>query len=164
MDTAIRMTWIAAGLFLLLAIVSGIGEVLGWWDLMGEIGMGTGATMTVVLTLIAALSSAGRGQVTNLGRDVRSVDENVRSVGENVRSVDENVRSVDENVRSVDENVQSVDQNVKINGEKLDFIGKALAGEEGVLRELDRIELELDAQTGVLSRQLTVLEMVRDRL
>lgn len=136
MDTAIRLTWVAAGFFMLLAIVSAIGEILGWWNLIGEIGMGIGGTASVILTLIAVLSSAGRGQVAGLGQDVRSVDENVRSV----------------------------DRNVEKNGEKLDFVGKALAGEEGVLRELDRIELELDAQTGVLHEQLTVLEMVRDRL
>lgn len=150
MDTAIRLTWVAAGLFMLLAIVSAIGGSLGWWDLIGEIGMGIGGTVSIVLALIAVLSSAGRGQVMGLGQDVRSVDENVRSL--------------DANVRSVDANVRSVDQNVEMNGEKLDLIGKALAGEGGVLRELDRIELELDAQTGVLNQQLTVLETVRDRL
>lgn len=157
MDTAIRLCWLTAAFFLLVAIFSGIGEILGWWNLIGEIGMSVGATMSILVTLVAVVLTAGRQQVTVVGQDVRSVNENVLSVNENVLSVDENMHSLNDNILSVNENVQE-------NGTRLERIAEHIAGEDGMLRELDAIQLELDAQTGVLADQLTVLGEVRDRL
>lgn len=164
MDTAIRLCWLTAAFFLLVAIVSGIGEVLGWWNLIGEIGMSVGSTMSVLVTLVAVVLTSGRQQVTLVGEDVRSVNENVLSVNDNVLSLNENVLSVNEGMHSLNDNVVSVDENVQENGARLERIAEHIAGEDGMLRELDAIELELDAQTGVLADQLTVLGEVRDHL
>ncbi len=150
MDTAIRLTWLTAAFFLLVAIVSGIGELLGWWNLPGELGMSIGATMSIATTLLALVLTAGRRQVETLDAGLRSVDRNVTSVFQEVRSVDDTVHSVEGHVET--------------NGDRLSQVVEAVAGEDGMLRELDAIELELDAQTGVLREQLEVLGDVRDRL
>lgn len=47
---------------------------------------------------------------------------------------------------------------------QLDAIEDAIAGDEGMIRELDRIELQLDAQTGALGEQTQLLGQIRDRL
>lgn len=65
---------------------------------------------------------------------------------------------------AVSESVQSVDGNVQGNGEPLARIEEALVGEDGVVHELDVIQVELDRQTGDLGEQLTVLGDIRDQI
>lgn len=136
MDTALRLTWFTAALFFLIFLVSLIGELLGWWDLIGEIGMGVGAGVSILLTLIGVLAGAGRQQVDAVGDDLRSVGQDVRSVGNAVEG----------------------------NGQTLDRIEAAIVGEDGMVQELDVIQVELDEQTGVLGEQLAVLGEIRDRI
>lgn len=145
-DTFLALTWLTALFFFLVAVVSAIGEILGWWDLIGEIGMGVGTTVSVLVTLIAVGASAGREQVDNVGQDVRSVGGEVRSVGQDVRSLGQEVGSVGNDV-------QEVHSAVEANGEILVSVDSKL----DKLDDLDRVQLELDRQTGVL-------EDIRDAL
>lgn len=70
-DTALPLAWFTAAFFFLIAVVSAIGELLGWWDLIGEIGMSVGTTISVLVTLMAVLLSADREQVGTAGEAVR---------------------------------------------------------------------------------------------
>lgn len=88
MDTALRLTWLTAGLFFLLFLVSLIGELLGWWNLIGEIGMGVGAAVSILLTLIGVLAGAGRQQVDAVGDDVRGVRYAVLANGVRLQKLD----------------------------------------------------------------------------
>lgn len=138
-ETAIRVGWAVTALGLLIFVVSALGEYLGWWDLVGEVGMLVGTVLSIVVGFGTWFSGAGRRQLSGVGREVRSV-------GDDVRSVDENVQSVGENVRGVHDAVLA-------NGVKLEKLDK-----------LDVIQAELDEQTGVLDRQLAVLSEMRDRM
>ncbi len=111
MDTVIRIGWTVTALAFLVTVVSIVGEVLGWWGFVGEVGATAGSTVTVLVGLATLLASAGRQQVAG------------------------------------------VRQAVEANGDQLEK-----------LDELDRVQAELDAQTGVLDRQVEVLEQIRDRV
>lgn len=130
-ETAIRVGWWLTLVGVLIFIVSALGAYLGWWDLVGEVGMLIGTVLSIVLGVGTWLTSATTGQLSGVGEDVRSVGQDVRSVGENVQDVHEAVLA---------------------NGIKLDK-----------LDELDVIQAELDAQTGVLGEQLAVLRELRDQ-
>lgn len=124
-DTVSRLFWGGALFFLLIAIVSAVGEILGWWDLVGELGITIGGLASLVLASLGTLWSASRTQATQ-------IHDAVASNGRTLSSVDLNLASVD---RKLD---------------KLD--------------DLDVVQAKLDAQTGVLGVQLSVLEQIRDRL
>jgi hypothetical protein len=63
MDTVIRIGWVVTGLAFLVTVVSILGELLGWWGFLGEVGATAGSTVTVLVGLTTLLASAGRGQV-----------------------------------------------------------------------------------------------------
>lgn len=130
-ETATRLIWLMAALSFLLAIVSGIGEYLGWWDLVGELGMTIGGVAGVVLTAIGIASTASRRQVANVqGAVVRN--------GRTLASMDAKLEVVEDALVASDD--------------------------EGRVSKLDVVEAELDRQTGVLDRQLSVLGEIRDAL
>lgn len=133
-ETALRLAWITAALSFLVAVVSAIGELLGWWDLVGELGIGFGTTVTLILTVLAAFFSAGRQQVAEVGQAVQDHGEMLEANGETLVA----------------------------NGETLGDVHRAIAGQDGMLDELDVIQLELDTQTGVLRQQLDVLDRIQE--
>jgi hypothetical protein len=106
-----RLFLLGAVLGLLIAALGIVGEVLGWWNDIGEVLVTTGTLASVVLGLGFGLANASRRQV-----------EGVREA-------------------------------VEGNGDKLDGVHEAIAGENGVVHELDVVQAELDAQTGVLQEQ-----------
>lgn len=152
-DTFLTITWLTAVFFFLVAVVSGIGEVLGWWDLVGEIGMSVGATLSVLATLVGIGAAAGREQVDELGDEVSSVGRDVQSVGRDVRSVGEGLRSVGSEVQSVGSEVQSVGSHVQDVHSAVEKSGAILVSVDSKLDDLDdldKVQLQLDKQTGVL--------------
>lgn len=112
-----------------------VGELLGWWNDVGEIliQVGTGAGAFGGLATVVVGSSSG---------EVRAVHEAVEDNGETLHSVDGKLDSADGKLDSVDG--------------KLDRLEK--------LDDLDVIQTELDTQTGALDRQIQVLGEIRDRL
>lgn len=86
-ETAIRVGWAVTALGLLIFVVSALGEYLGWWDLVGEVGMLVGTVLSIVVGFGTWFSGAGRRQLSGVGREVQSVGDDVRSVDENVRGV-----------------------------------------------------------------------------
>lgn len=141
-ETATRLIWLMAALSFLLAIVSGIGEYLGWWDLVGEIGMTIGGTAGLLLTGVGIFTAASRDQVRTVHEGVQTVHETVLENGEKLGSMDGKLDKL----------------------EKLDVIEEALVAEDGEASKLDVVQVELDRQTGVLDRQLAVLGEIRDAL
>lgn len=110
-ETATRIGWIVAALLFLLAAVSFAGELLGWWNELGELGMTVGTLGGLVVAVATYQHGADRSQV-------KGIHEAVEDNGETLSSLD----------------------------------GKAdlQLGKLAQLDELDRIQLELDKQTGVL--------------
>lgn len=131
-----RVFLLEAVLGLLVAALGVVGELLGWWNDVGEVLVTTGTLASVVLGLGFGLANASRRQVTG-------VREAVEDNGEALSDVHRAVHG---------------------NGDKLDAVHEAIAGEDGVVPELDVIQAELDAQTGVLEEQLKVLSKVEDRI
>lgn len=80
-ETAIRIVWLMAAASFLVAVVSGIGELLGWWDLVGEIGLTVGSTVALLLTATGLLANASRGQVSDVHQNVVAVHGAVRDNG-----------------------------------------------------------------------------------
>lgn len=79
-ETAIRVGWAVTLLGILIFVVSALGEYLGWWDLIGEIGMLVGTVLSIVVGFGTWFSGAGRRQLAEVGEDVQSVGEDVRGV------------------------------------------------------------------------------------
>lgn len=111
METVIRIGWTVTILAFVVTVLSGVGEYLGWWNLVSEVGLTAGSVITVLVGLGTMLATAGRQQVSGVRRAVED------------------------------------------NGAKLDK-----------LDDLDRIQLELDKQTGALDRQVQLLAEIRDGL
>lgn len=127
-----KLLMIGGALLFLLGLV---GELLGWWNDVGELLMQVGT---------------GGGAIGGLAALViGSSSEEVQEVHE---AVEDNGRTLD----SVDDKLDSVDGKL----DKLDSVD----GKLDKLNELDVIQAELDAQTGALDRQIRVLGEIRDRL
>lgn len=101
-----------------IAILAGIGEWRGWWNLLGEIGMTVGTLAGMFLGAAAYLTGSSEGQVDR-------VHEAVVDNGRKLEKLD------------------------KL--DKLDVIEDALIAEDGETSRLDRVQVELDRQTGVLT-------------
>ena len=135
-ETVIRIGWISAALGFLIAIVSGVGEYLGWWDLVGEICMTVGSLLGIIATFSTLSLTAGRGQMA----------------------------AVQETLGSVDETTAANHQLLQANHDLLERQADLQQESSAKLDKLDVIEAELDRQTGVLDRQVEVLEAIRDGL
>lgn len=142
-ETAIRVGWVVTALGILIFVVSALGEYLGWWDLVGEIGMLVGTVSSIVVGFGTWFSGAGRRQLAAVGQEVHAVGSEVRGVRHVVEDNGAKLSSADD---------------------KLDVIQAALVEEDGEASKLDAVQLELDRQTGVLDRQLAVLAEIRDGL
>jgi len=154
-ETVIRIGWISAALGFLIAIVSGVGEYLGWWDLVGEIGMTVGSLLGIIATFSTLSLTAGRGQMA-------AVQETLGSVERTVGSVDKTMANVEETVGSVDETTAANHDLLEANHDLLERQTDLQRASSAKLDKLDVIEAELDRQTGVLDRQVEVLEAIRD--
>lgn len=78
-ETWIRLGWILTGLFFLLAIVSLTGEILGWWNDLGEIGMTIGTIAGLLVGITTLVLGAGRDQATTIRHYVEKNHDLLRS-------------------------------------------------------------------------------------
>lgn len=117
-ETATRLIWLMAAFSFLLAIVSAVGEVLGWWDLVGELGMTIGGVSGLVLTAIGLLSTSSRDQV-------REVHEAVEANGDTLASVDGKLAKLD----TIEDALVAADGRAS----KLDVVEAELDRQTGVL-------------------------------
>lgn len=108
-----------------MALVGVVGEVLGWWNDVGQ-------TLVTVGTIVGAL--AGTVELVS-----GASEGTVEAVREDVGGVREALGSVRAEVGGVREDVGEVHDAVEANGEQL-----------GKLETLDDIQRALDKQTGVL--------------
>lgn len=150
-DTAIRVGWAGALLGVLIFVVSALGEFLGWWDLVGEIGMLVGSLLSIVAGFGTWFSAAGREQLASVGDEVGEVTRGVHGV----RTV---VEANGTRLASVDDKLGSLDKLDKL--DKLDRLDKL----DAIDSDLDEVQLQLDEQTGVLGRQVELLAEIRDGL
>lgn len=150
-DTALRLIWTMAALMFLLAVVSGIGEWRGWWDLAGEIGLTVGGVGSILLTAAGIAYGAGRKQVASVNPGVEAVHVGVQTVRE---AVLDNGRALD----SVDLKLDNLDKLGKL--DELDRLGAM----DEKLDALDVIQVTLSAQSGALDQQVGLLRDIRDAL
>lgn len=139
MDTVLKITWGTAILGWLMVLIGIVGELLGWWNDLGEVIVTIGSILGILLTTGSLLLGAGRKQVGQMDGRLRAVHGAVTDNGRTMTSVDRRLISVDRRLISVD-------------------------GKLDKLESLDVVQAKLDAQTGVLGVQLSVLEQIRDRL
>jgi hypothetical protein len=81
-ETATRVGWILTAMLFLLGVVSIAGELLGWWNDLGEIGALVGTLGSLVVGVATYQHGADRAQV-------KAVHEAVRGNGETLASLDE---------------------------------------------------------------------------
>lgn len=106
------------------------GELLGWWNDLGENLVLSGAIQLALGALLTYLFGASRKQVAVLTAETRS---GFREVNERLGSVDEHLGSMDQRLGSVDQRLGSVDQ-------RLGSIEGKLDEGNGILREIrDRL-------------------------
>lgn len=120
---------------LLLAIVAIVGELLGWWNDVGEI-------LLAIATIVGTLGGVASLIIGSSSEEVRTVHETVQENGATLRSVDGKLDKLD----AIDEDLDKLD--------KLDAIDD----------DLDKVQVQLDTQTGVLGRQVDLLTEIRDRI
>lgn len=80
-ETVERIGWILSAVFFLIAIVSAIGEVLGWWNDVGEVGMTVGTLGGLFLTFTTLMRGAD-------STEVRAVHGAVESNGAKLDKLD----------------------------------------------------------------------------
>lgn len=116
-----------------MVILSLVGEHLGWWNDIGEILLSFGTLLSVLTALVALVMGATRGQVRQASD---AILENNTKLG-----------TIDRKLDTANSRLGTIDG-------KLDKLEK--------LDDLDRVQVELDTQTGVMDRQVQVLEQIRD--
>lgn len=134
-DTAQRILRIGMVISFLVAALGIVGEILGWWNDIGELLTTTGTLGGLILGATSIIGNASRTQVHGVATEVHSVADGVERANETLGET-----------------------NAKL--EKLDTIDAKL----DKLDDLDQVQLELDKQTGVLDRQVGLLTEIRDRL
>lgn len=157
-ETAQRNGFILAGLLFLLAIVSFIGEIRGWWGLFGQIGMLLGTIGGLYVSFLSYIEGADVKQVRAVHQAVLDTSEGVQGTHEAVRDTHEAVRDTHGAVQDTHGAVRDTHEAVQENGRTLMSVDRKLEK----LDELDVIQAQLDTQTGTLDRQLRVLEQIRD--
>lgn len=131
----------------LIAGLAFLGELLGWWNDLGEIAMNAATVSGVVLAIGFGLGNASR-------RQADGIHDTVVDNGGTLGSVDGKLDSVDGRLDSVDGKLDKLDS-VDNKLDKLDSV-------DNKLDDLDRIQLQLDKQTGVLDDQLEVLKDISE--
>lgn len=119
-ETAIRVGWAVTLLGILIFVVSALGEYLGWWDLIGEIGMLVGTVLSIVVGFGTWFSGAGRRQLAEVGEDVQSVGEDVRGVRYAVLANGAKLDKLDE----LDVIQAELDKQTGVLGEQLAVLGE----------------------------------------
>lgn len=74
-DQLIRISWILAAFFFGMAILGAVGEVLGWWNDVGEVLVTVGSLAGLFVTVGVAYYSAGRDQVAAVRETVQDNNE-----------------------------------------------------------------------------------------
>lgn len=121
-ETVIRIGWTTAVLGFLIAIVSAVGEVLGWWDLLGEIGMTIGSLLGVVATFSTLTFTASRGQADRIIAEVGSVQSAVLKNGRQLEQLDK-LERLDVIQLELDRQTGVLDEQLSVLGQIRDGLG-----------------------------------------
>lgn len=135
--TAERILFTGGAIGFLVAILGIVGELLGWWNDVGQ--------LLTTLGSVAGLALTGSGIVLNADRG-------------QAQAILDGQSTTHDQLASMDARLESVDGKLESMGGKLDSVD----GKLDKLDELDVIQAELDRQTGALDRQIEVLEQIRD--
>lgn len=127
-DQLIRVSLILAAFFFGLAILGAVGEVLDWWNDVGEALVTVGSLAGLVLTGVTAYYAAGRSQVS--------------AVRETVQDNNELLEGNNELLQDNNELLQDNNEVLRESNDKLDRLNK--------LEQLDRqVELLQDIREGL---------------
>lgn len=139
-EQLVRFSWILAAIFFAIAIVSFIGEVLGWWNDLGELGMTVGTLAGLGISLGAAYYNAGKTQVAGVHE---TVEDNNGLLEDNNELLEDNNELLGENNEIVAESSAKLDQLDQL--DQLEKLGK-----------LEKLQ--------TLDHQVELLQSIRDRL
>ncbi len=87
-DAVIRVGWILTALGIVIFTVSLVGEILGWWNLAGEVGMWIGALLTIVVGFGTVVTTASRAQVSGIEGHIHAVHTAVVDNGSKLGKLD----------------------------------------------------------------------------
>lgn len=141
-DTAQRIFRVGMVISFLVAALGIVGELLGWWNDVGEVLTTVGTLTGVLLGTFSVFSSASEDQVSDVAAGVAQAN---RTLGR-----------IDEDLDRLDTIDGKLDQLETIDG-KLDTL-------DAIDDDLDKVQVQLDKQTGVLDQQVGLLTEIRDRL
>lgn len=127
-----RILWFLAALGFGMAILGAVGELRGWWNDVGEVLMGVGTLLGVVMAAASVTTGASHEQV-------RAVNEGVGIAHAKLDSMDGKLDKLD-----VIEEALVEDR------------------DDGRVSKLDVVQAELNAQTGALKHQVRILEDIRE--
>lgn len=119
--------------FFAMALVGFVGELLGWWNDVGEVLMGVGTAGGALLGGATLVVGSSRSQVEATREAVESTRNAVESTRDAVESTRDAVGSTKDAVGSTREAVES-------NGAKLDSVDAELSQQTRILAEIrDRL-------------------------
>lgn len=130
-ERAQHLLWFLAALGFGMAILGAVGELLGWWNDVGQILMGAGTLLGVVMTAASVTTGASHEQV-------EVVQAGVETTHDKLDSMDGTLDSVDGKLDSVDGKLEKLDE--------LDVIQAELDAQTGALdRQIEVLEQIRDA-------------------
>jgi hypothetical protein len=110
-DQLIRLSWIMAAFFFGMAILGVVGEVLGWWNDIGEILVTVGTLAGVAVTIGVAYYGAGRNQVNAVRQ---TVEDNNEVLQDNNELLQDNNQVLHDNNEILKESNDKLDQLEKL--------------------------------------------------
>lgn len=112
-DQLMRLSWILAAFFFGMAILGVVGEVLGWWNDVGEVLVTVGTLAGVGVTLGVAYYGAGRGQLTAVRETVQGNNERLQDNNEVLHDNNEVLRESNDKLDKL-EKLQQLDRQVEL--------------------------------------------------
>lgn len=140
-DTAQRILRTGMVISFLVAALGVVGELLGWWNEIGELLMTTGTVGGLVLGATSIIGNASRTQVEAVAGGVAQANQQLGKLD----TIDDRLHTLDE----IEAGLGMLD--------KLDTL-------DAIDSDLDKVHVQLDQQTGVLDQQVGRLTQIRDRL
>lgn len=112
-DQLIQISWILAAFFFGMAILGAVGEVLGWWNGVGEVLMTVGSLSGLALTGASAYYAAGREQVSAVRE---TVEDNNELLGDNTELLEDNNEVLRESNDKLDQlnELEKLDRQVEL--------------------------------------------------
>lgn len=154
LDRAQRLFTLMAVLGFILLVVSVVGEYLGWWNELGEVGAVIGTVATGIGIALSVLLNATKRQVRRAAQgiednrlELREANRRLETLGGDTGRANEKLDHANEKLDHANQKLDRIDAgvaeaNVKhdVTNQALAAIAATLAAHTGLLREIrDRL-------------------------